>query len=232
MSGAATGDLEAQPSYPLGSNEIRAQLRQGAVAAVHQVNAQLVAVLCARAAAGVPGFPFGGVLRARLASLHAAHRERLACCGTLLVDLGFADATRWCNVGAAVEESRMDMRAVAEHWLPPEDAVLLAHSTLHVASAVLHAARSEAGVLLGASPETSTVIAAMTVKQLSTVAQGCPHWVLPRWSEAPRVWAELLDFAAGASLARLGVLRCWQLSGGRAGWLQPYFEARTEPPQT
>ena len=110
--------------------------------------------------------------------------------------------------------------------------MLLAHSTLHVASLVLHAARSEAGVLLGAAPETVRVIAALTVQQLSTVAHGCPHWVLPRWCAVPRVWVGLLDFAAGASLAPLGVLRCWQLSGGRAGWLQPYFAAREKSPQT
>lgn len=230
MSGAASSDLEGHPSHPLGSNEIRAQLRQGAVTAVHQVNAQLVAVLCARAAVGAPGFPFGTELRARLASLHGAQREQLACCGTLLVDLGFADTARWCNVAALVEAS-MDTRAPAEHWLRTDDALPLAHSTLHVASSVLHAAPSEAGVLLGAAPETARVIAAMTVKQLSDVAHGCPHWVLPRWCEVPKVWADLLDFAAGASLARLAVLRCWQLSGGRAGWLQPYFEARAEPPQ-
>lgn len=232
MSGAASGDREVPPSYPLGSNEIRAQLRCGAVTAVHQVNAQLVAVLCARAAAGTPEFPFGGVLRARLASLPAAQRERLACCGTLLVDLGFADTSRWCNVAAVVEASRVETRVPAEHWLLPNDALPLAHSTLHVASSVLHAAPSEAGVLLGAAPETARVIGAMTVKQLSAVAQGCPHWVVPRWCDVPRVWADLLDFAAGASLTRLEVLRCWQLSGGRADWLQPYFEARAKPPQT
>jgi hypothetical protein len=232
MSGAASSDLEAQPSHPLGSNEIRAQLRQGAVTAIHQVNAQLVAVLCATAAAGTPGFPFGTELRARLASLQGAQRERLACCGTLLVDLGFADATRWGNVVAALEASQMETRAPAEHWLLPDDALPLAHSTLHVASSVLHAAPSEAGVLLGAAPETAKVIAAMTVHQLSDVAHGCPHWIVPRWCEVPKVWADLLDFAAGSSLARLAVLRCWQLSGGRAGWLHPYFEARAEPPQT
>jgi hypothetical protein len=187
---------------------------------------------CATAASGAPGFPFEAVLRARLAGLNGTHRERLACCGTLLVDLGFSDSARWCNVAAAVEASRMETRGPAEHWLPPDEAVLLAHSTLHVASSVLHAAPSEAGVLLGAAPETAGVIAAMTVKQLSHAAQGCPHWVLPRWSDAPRVWADLLDFAAGSSLARLGVLRCWQLSGGRAAWLQPYFEARAESSQS
>jgi hypothetical protein len=205
-----------------------------AVTAVHQVNAQLLDVLRTRAVSDISRFPFEEPFRARFASLNPTQCERLACCGTLLIDVGFSDANRWRSVAAAVEKFTVPTPAHPELWLLPAEAVLMAHSTLLVAWSVLHGARSEAGVLLGTSPEAARIIAGMTVNQLAYVAQSHPHWVRPRWMDAPKVWADFLDFAVDLSPARsgFGVLRCWQLSGGQASWLQSYFEARKESPRT
>ena len=223
-----SSDAGGHASKRLGPSQIRAQLRQVAVDAVHQVNAQLLDVLCVSARSTTPRFPFKDRLRARFTSLSASECERLACCGTLLVDVGFSNPGRWRNAADSLETSAVRIPVQAGHWLLPDEAILLAHSTLLVAWSVLHGARSEAGVLLGTPPETAGIVAGMTVNQLSYIAQRYAAWVRPRWMEAPRVWAGLLDFAADVSpdRSRFGVLRCWQLNGGHASWLESYFAAR------
>jgi hypothetical protein len=223
-----SNDVGGHALQRLGPSQIRAQLRQVAVNAVHQVNGQLLDILCLSARSTTPRSPFKDPLRARLISLSASQCERLACCGTLLVDVGFSDPARWRNAVESLEKSPVQMPEQLDHWLLPDEAILLAHSTLLVASSVLHGARSEAGVLLGTPPETAGILAGMTVNQLSYIAQRYAAWLRPRWMEAPRVWADLLDFAADTSpdRSRFGVLRCWQLSAGHASWLEPYFAAR------
>jgi hypothetical protein len=223
-----SSDPGGPASQRLGPSQIRAQLREVAVNAVHQVNAQLLDILCVSARSTTPRSPFTDPLRARFISLSVSQRERLACCGTLLVDVGFSDPDRWRGAAESSEKSLVQTPPQLDHWLLPDEAILLAHSTLLVAWSVLHGARSEAGVLLGTPPETAGILSAMTVNQLSYVAQRYAAWVRPRWMGAPRVWAGLLDFAADVSpdRSRFGVLRCWQLNGGHASWLESYFAAR------
>ena len=172
--------------------------------------------------------PLKDPLRARFTRLSASQCERLACCGTLLVDVGFSNPGRWRNAAESLETSAVQMPPQLDQWLLPDEAILLAHSTLLVAWSVLHGARSEAGVLLGTPPETAGIVAGMTVNQLSYIAQRYAAWVRPRWMEAPKIWSGLLDFAADGSpdRSRFAVLRCWQLNGGHASWLESYFAAR------
>jgi len=228
MSGPVLSDTGGHASERVGPSEIRAQLRQAATDAVHQVNSQLLDILCISARSTTPPSPFKAPLRTRFTRLSASQCERLACCGTLLVDVGFSDPARWRGAAQSLETSPVQMPAQPDPWLLPDEAILLALSTFLVASSVLHGARSEAGVLLGIPPETAGIVAEMTVNQLSYIAQRHAAWVRPRWMEAPRIWAGLLDFAADESpdRSRLGVLRCWQLNGGHASWLESYFAAR------
>jgi hypothetical protein len=228
MPRSVSSDAGGDALQRVGPSEIRAELRQVAVNAVHQINSQLLDILCISARSTIPRSPFKASLRARFTKLSASQCERLACCGTLLVDVGFSDPGRWRNAAESLETIPVQMSAQPDHWLLPDEAILLAHSTLLVAWSVLHGARSEAGVLLGTPPETAVIVAGMTVNQLSYIAQRYAAWVRPRWMEAPRVWAGLLDFAADVSPARsrFGVLRCWQLNGGHASWLESYFAAR------
>jgi hypothetical protein len=228
MSRPISSDAGEHASQRLAPSGIRAQLRQVAVDAVHQVNAQLLDILCISARSTTPRSPFKDPLRARFTSLSASECARLACCGTLLVDVGFSDPGRWRTAAGSLEKFSVQMPAQPDHWLLPDEAILLTHSTLLVAWSVLHGARSEAGVLLGTPPETAGILAGMTVNQLSYIAQRYGAWVRPRWMEAPRIWAGLLDFAADVSAdrSRYGVLRCWQLGGGHASWLESYFAAR------
>ena len=228
MSPTVSSDAGEHASQRLGPTGIRAQLRQVAVNAVHQVNAQLLDILCVSARSTTPRSPFKDPLRARFTRLSASQCERLACCGTLLVDVGFSDPGRWRNAAESSEKSPVQLPPQLDQWLLPDEAILLAHSTLLVAWSVLHGARSEAGVLLGTPPETAGIVAGMTVNQLSYIAQRYAAWVRPRWMEAPKIWSGLLDFAADGSpdRSRFAVLRCWQLNGGHASWLESYFAAR------
>ena len=215
--------LAAHPVEPRGT---RAQLRQTAVDSVHQVNAQLLDLLCAAARGSGNAFPFNTSLRARFASLTVAQCETLACCGTLLVDAGFSDPDRWQRA-RALEVGSNEKSWRSNAW-SHEDAVLIGHSTIFVAWSVLHGARAEAGVLLGISPETASIITGMDVSQLSRTAQRHPDWILPRWLDRSIAWSNLIDFAvdAGQARSRIGALRCLQLNGGHAAWLASHFDGR------
>jgi hypothetical protein len=216
-------------AHRFGPGGMRAHLRHTAIEAAHQINAQLLDLLCAKAASVMANFPFDDLLRARFAVLTLSQRERLVRCGTLLVDLGFSDPARWRQVAQQGRAQTWEGAVgTPEPWLLADEAVFVAHSTLLVAWSVLQGARAEAGVLLGTAPETAGIVSTMSVNQLSGVAQRYAQWVRPRWMEQPRVWSDLLDFAVDPSPDRsgFGVLRCWQASGGQARWLDPYFDGR------
>ena len=224
-----SSDSAELTAHRFGPRGMRAQLRHMAIDAAHQINAQLLNLLCAKAASTGPNFPFDAPLRVRFADLTVSQRERLARCGTLLVDLGFSDPGRWRQVADEAQAQNSERIAgTSEPWLLTDEAVFVAHSALLVAWSVLQGARAEAGVLLGIAPETAGIVSAMSVNQLSGVAQRYAQWVRPRWMEQPRVWSDLLDFAVDLSPNRsaFGVLRCWQASGGHARWLDPYFDGR------
>jgi hypothetical protein len=162
------------------------QVRQVAVNAVHQVNAQLLDIICASARSTNPRFPFSEPLRARFTSLSASQRERLVSCGTLRVDVDFSDPGRWRSVAESLEKSAVQTPTEPAHWLPPDEAILLTHSTLLVAWSVLHGLAWRRAHCSGhrlTPPET----AGMTVNHLSYVAQGYPTgsardgWTSPRF---------------------------------------------------
>jgi hypothetical protein len=120
MSPPEPNDSGGHATHRFGPNKIRAQLRQVAVDAVHQVNAQLLDILRVSAKSATPRSPFNDPLRARFTSLSASQCARLACCGTLLVDVGFSDPGRWRNVAESLETSAVQMPAQPDHWLLPD----------------------------------------------------------------------------------------------------------------
>ena len=190
--------------------------RRPARDAVNQVNAQFVELLCSHAAALTVPFPLPGPLRERLASLTDVSRSRLACCGTLLVDMGLADPHRW-KTDSDMPETANWAIARSGHWLLPHEGFLVAHATILIAWSILHSNSPESHVLLGTSAETARVIAAMGVNELSRIAQRHPEWVRVRWARVPHVWCDLLDFATASDPARIRLmpLRCLQMSGSQ-----------------
>jgi len=149
MQRPALDDSPALATCPVEPRGTRAKLRQTAVDAVHQVNAQLLDLLCAAARASGNAFPFDTLLRGRFSSLTISQCETLACCGTLLVDAGFSDPDRWRR--ARAEEGGTTEQGLRSNVWFHDDATLIGHSTIFVAWSVLHGARAEAGVLLGIS---------------------------------------------------------------------------------
>ena len=189
--------------------------RRTARDAVHQVNAQLVDLLCRQAAVRTTPFPLPDRLRERFVDLSDDDRLRLARCGTLLVDLGLADPHRWKTDADALETSNWAI-ARSNHWLLPQEAFLIAHATILIVWSILNSNSPEASVLLGASQETARIIATMGVKELSRIAQRHPEWVRVRWVHVPRVWGDLLDFATALDSGRFRFvpLRCLQMLAG------------------
>jgi hypothetical protein len=227
MSRSALDDPPALVTHPVEPRHTRAQLRRTALDAVHQLNAHLLDLLNVRAREAASTFPLEAPLRARFANLTVAQRVCLARCGTLLVDAGFSDAVRWRRVKEQTEGTN-EVSTPPHPWLPRDDALLIAQSTLLVAWSILNAARTEAGVLLAISPEVAGIISSMGVNQLSVVAQRYPQWVRLRWEGLPAAWSNLLSLAADDVQAGsgIGALRCLQLNGGHARWLEPYFDGR------
>ena len=223
MAGLTSNDSSMRSRDRFEPQESRADLRQRAIDAVHQCNAQLVGVLCAHAITKSAPFPFSDTLRTRFSSLGPEDRVRLSRCGTLLVDLGFSELPRW---RAVVEvEDPSPLPAVTNHWLPSHEAFVLGHSAILVAWSVLHSP-ADAYVLLGMSEEVAQVFGGMGVDELSQVAQRHPDWVNLRWARQPNAWSNLLDYATDVSLSRsrFTALRCLQLSGGHSGQLGRYLQ--------
>ncbi len=201
-------------------------LRTMVVEAIHQVNAQFVELLCVQSGARCAPFPLPDSLRERFAKLTDDARDRIARCGTLLVDLELADPNRWriASEGLAAADllGAADASGVADgspgilggssSWVLPREAFLIAHTAMLVAWSVLHLAPSEAGVLLGISPETAEVIASMQMRELSQAAQRFPEYVGLRWAYMSDAWWSLLDFANDPTRFRWVPMRCLQLS--------------------
>lgn len=203
------------------------EFRRIARDAVHQVNAQLVDVLCSQAAVRIAPFPLPSRLRERFALLTDDDRTRLAHCGTLLVDIGLTDSHRWETDSELLETSNWAI-ARSGHWLLPHQAFLVAHATILIVWSILHSNPPEASVLVGTSQETARIISTMGVKELSRIAERHPEWVHVRWMHVPHVWSDLLEFATSSDPERfrLAPLRCLQMSGGPFTRRRPQHLAR------
>jgi hypothetical protein len=219
-----------RPSASSDSPSARSEWRRWALDAIQGVNAQLVEILCLRAQSSDGAFPFPESVRRPLAALNAAERLRMSRCGVLLLDAGFSDPLRWRTAMMPQGLTGPSNVALARsnHWLPGEEGVFLAQTTLLVAWIVLQWNRGESGVLLGMSKETAEAFSALGVNELSHIAQCHPDWIRPRWMQLPGAWLDLLDGAAKPVSVRAayGALRCLQLGGGHSRWLDSYVNAR------
>jgi hypothetical protein len=197
------------------------RIRQGALAAVQQLNLQFIELLCERAATGAQNFPLPPPLRERLASLPLQARLRLSASGTLLTDVGFSDPTRWRNVGTREETPSTDPTKV---WASHEDAMALAHSTLVVAWYIVQASPSLAGVLLRMPSDTRIAYGTLGLSDVAHIARYHSDWLRPRWELNRDAWLSLLEAAisAGDGAPADTTLRSLQLAGDR-DWIKRHF---------
>jgi hypothetical protein len=201
-------------------------IRRGALAAVCEVNEQLLDALCEAAGADREHFPLPHPVRPRLAQLSSSDRRRAAQCGLLLADAGFSDPRR---LNQALSESPRNISTgpCASHWSSLEHAVALAHSTLFVTWHIVRTNPTVAGVLLGVPSQSAAAYAQIGVRDLAYIAQRNPHWIGPRWPDRLEIWTSLLDLATSSDDPNQVclTLRCLQLSGGHAPWLAPFVAA-------
>jgi len=220
-------------SHPLAIHAERGstprEFRRMALDAVEQLNAQFLTLVCVQAAAQHAPFFFQGELRTRFATLAPEERERLAKCGTLLVDFG-ADDLRPDSIEDRSGVESLGYVPARERWSPAPDALWISHATLLFARTVLSYSRAEASVLLGMTPDVADMIAVMRFQDLSSLAERNAGCVRLRWCDAPAFWAQLLDLACSASreVRRLLPLRCLQLPGGYSIRLTQYLTRRAQ----
>jgi hypothetical protein len=155
-----------------------------------ELNEIALALLAEQAVA--PGMP-GALLRevaAAWGGLDAQARRRAAACPYLLLDAGFADRERW-RPPAAGESGRSAGAAFFSVPATVEVARLTLIFAWHLARAQSVAAR----VLLGVPPACVALIAALTLRQIHTLAERHPHWLRPRWPAQREWWRALLAAA-------------------------------------
>jgi hypothetical protein len=146
--------------------------------------------------------------------LDAPGRTRAAACPYLLLDVGFAEATRWRLPGAPHVGDGEGGPYASFFTVPAaaEVARLIFTYGWHLASAQPAAAR----LVLGMNSPTARLIAAHSLRQIQALAGAHPQWLRPRWPLRVEVWRELLREAAvgeGAALERVRLRGVMLLAG-------------------
>jgi hypothetical protein len=113
--------------------------------AIFASNQQLLKALAVSARMRSGAFSLPSELRLPFASLGDSDHRRIAQCGILLADAGFADAERWRAIARMVDH-RNALPNDAREWLSSEDSVVLAHSVLMVAWYLVHTTPETAGI--------------------------------------------------------------------------------------
>ncbi|HTV77121.1 MAG TPA: hypothetical protein VMF03_02615 [Steroidobacteraceae bacterium] len=184
--------------------EQRSWLGAATLETVAELNAQIVALLRAQCSAnGVQSRLIQDVSHL-LPNLDAASAKRLADCGVLLADAGFACASRWTD---AIVGGVNDGRLEPQPFFTVDGAVGVMRQVMTHA---WHLARSEpaaARLLLGLSPASAALIGGCTLHRVTLLAETRAGWLRPRWEQRPSVWPDLLRMAAQGDAAALERLR-------------------------
>jgi hypothetical protein len=141
----------------------------------------------------LPGAP-GALLRevaAAWSGLDAAARRRAAACPYLLLDAGFSERERW----RAFTPGEAGRGGGAPFFSVP-GTVEVARLTLTYAWHLTRSQSVAARLLLGIPPACGALIAALTLRQIHTLAEHHPQWLRPRWPSHPLWWRALLSAAA------------------------------------
>jgi hypothetical protein len=199
-------DVSALPEIDEPLWATRSWLHAETLESLAEVNEQCLELLCDQAAVTRTGPAMLAELRPLWRELDVSARRRVARCPCLLLDAGFAAASRW----AAVHDRR-----VHDRERPPAGvAFFTVPCTVSVMRLVLtyawFLARTQsvaARLLLGMSGQCARLIGACTLREVTLLAESQPQWLKPRWSERPSVWRELLTTASSGEPQALERLR-------------------------
>lgn len=177
---------------------------------------------------GVPLLREIGALRARLEPVALS---RAAACHYLLLDAGFAIASRWRPAAAG---------QVADAGVSGCSAFFTAPATVEVTRLVLtfgwHLARTQAGaarLLLGMPAASAALIGALTLRRVHALAERHPEWLRPRWPGRPQAWRALLSAAAAGearSLEQAQIHGLTLLAAEVRALAEPVHRAGENPP--
>jgi len=203
MSYDALATAQAEGAKPLWSLE--PWLQADALDALAEVNEQCLELLCEQAAVRAPQRPaLLKELEALWYSLDTGGRRRAARSPFLLVDVGFARASR--------RSWQYEYGVRDQGWLPAP--FFTVPRTVAVTRLVLtyawHLARSEpaaARLFLGMSAQCMELVAARTLRQIVQLAEAERGLLKPRWADRVPVWRDLLSAAKGGEPAALERLR-------------------------
>ncbi len=139
-------------------------------------------------------------------TLDAGARRRAAACPFLIVDAGFADASRWRFPGQEVSEPGAPGAALPFFTVPSANAVM--RRVLQYARELARNQNVAARMLLGMPAHCAALIAGCTLRQIDDIAERHPAWLRPRWPGRIQVWREFLVAArlgegAALELARM-----------------------------
>jgi hypothetical protein len=206
--------LESQVGGALGTASLHGPLTWFSAASlrlVHEVNFQVLELLCLGGAACGPFLPLAKEVGQKLAALGDASRRKIARCPLVLLDAKFQDEARWrgaASRGLAVRDA-LDPPVATRS----EPAVRLAHVAFISAWTIARGDASAAELMLGMSRGCAMVISNVSLQQLRELAQEYWHWVEPRRADRPDIWRALVEMSGASGISPLcdPGLRAWQL---------------------
>jgi len=134
--------------------------------------------------------------------MNSRARQRVISCPYLLVDAGFADASRWSFAETSPPP------AIQLPFFTVRRAPEFARQVFLYAWHVSQSRRSPVvQALLGLPTHCARRIGSCTVSQISDLAGRHPEWVRPRWSNLVNFWCELLAAAASGEAVTLEAAR-------------------------
>lgn len=192
MKSESNGVEEALAGKPLSAQP---WLGDDTLKALAALNEQCLGLLVEEAAACDPGCaqPLLRDLAQLWPKLEPAALKRAAACPYLLLDAGFADASRWMWAHGHQVLERDRGPATPFFTVPRASAVMRKVLTYgwHLAQSREAAAR----LLLGMSAPCVKLVGACSLSQLDDLAEKHPAWLQPRWPQRVRIWRELLQAA-------------------------------------
>lgn len=121
-------------------------------------------------------------------------RHRAAACPYLLLDAGFADASRWRACAQPQVGDTAPLAYAAFFSVPTANEV--ARLVFTYAWHLVRSQPAAARLLLGMPPASAALIGAYTLRQIQGLAENRCDWLRPRWPGRLQVWCDLLLAAA------------------------------------
>lgn len=119
----------------------------------------------------------------------------------LLLDVGFADASRWVPVPQPLVS---DGEAVVDTpFFTIPRAVDVAHQVFHYVWDLSRTQERAARVLTAAPSRTTRLIRTLTIGQVHELGERHAGWLLPRWHKRAKIWRAILTAAASHDLPAL-----------------------------